>query len=245
MTDCSRGLHHADCGGSGEPTLACGPDCLWFAGGCAAEGYVPIDCPGAEPFCVTTADGQWPFAQEVEFPESGVEYPEDWYFGSIFCDDLDKIGMSVVSATSGMNLVVTIDSDLVAPAVPEAQCDGLALGMCTADVALFVETTSFSETAVLSFRAGGLGFGDQIALELGFDDAGSWAGRAFARRDSDYWGWGRDCGTYLDMLYGAGDPRPVFAEGQIALSSEPSSGAELHGTATLRTAGDATLTLTF
>lgn len=53
LDGCFRGIAFADCGGDGEPIVGCGVEgspfggCLWFTGGCVAEGFETGSCvPG-------------------------------------------------------------------------------------------------------------------------------------------------------------------------------------------------------
>ena len=58
IESCTRGAAFADCGGDGEPSLACSSPgvCLWFAGGCPALDYTPSDeCPSGQ--CVSPRAG--------------------------------------------------------------------------------------------------------------------------------------------------------------------------------------------
>lgn len=55
---CERGVAWADCGGDGAPRFACsGFDCLWFTGGCVAEGFVASPCPATDLCCQSTSSG--------------------------------------------------------------------------------------------------------------------------------------------------------------------------------------------
>ncbi len=60
LEDCDVGLYWADCGGNGEPLLACERDtgdCRWFSGGVTARGHAVSDCPTTDPCC----HDFWPF----------------------------------------------------------------------------------------------------------------------------------------------------------------------------------------
>lgn len=59
LSSCFRGDFFADCGGNGDPKLACreGDGCLWFTADCAPTGYLASDCPVDDVCC----HSGWPF----------------------------------------------------------------------------------------------------------------------------------------------------------------------------------------
>lgn len=58
LTSCYVGFMFAECGGDGPARLACREyECLWFTGGCIADGFVASPCPAEDICCL----GEWPF----------------------------------------------------------------------------------------------------------------------------------------------------------------------------------------
>ena len=236
LESCEAGLFDADCGGSGEPVLACGQTCKWFAGGCPAEGFRPIACPLGDPFCVATADGQWPY------PEGLLEavYP----FHDHMCDQLDLLGDAVVTTTSGPFLELRVDPALTVPETPGLECDGVGLAICSWIMRGWTYGIGALDRQTFAFRQPSV-VGEVLAFELLPDAAGAPAARAWLTQFTDHWPHGEDCTAYVAGFGTTIAPRPVLTGGELVLTAEPADGVELHGEATLVTAEGGTMTLRF
>ncbi len=236
LESCEAGLFDADCGGTGDPVLACAGDCKWFVGGCPAEGYRPIDCPLGDPFCVETADGQWPY-------ESGVV---DDPFPDSMCDQVDLLGDAMVTASSGPLLELRIDPTLTVPEVPTIECEGVDLGICAWDWIMRGRAISPGsiDRITLAFRNPSE-YGEVIEIELLDDVGGSPAARAWLTQFTDVWVRGEDCSQHVSRFGTTTAPRPIVASGELVLTAEPAEGIELHGEATIVTTEGGTMTLRF
>jgi hypothetical protein len=233
LDDCATGLFHADCGGDGEPVLACTQVCKWFQGGCPADGYRPIDCPLGDPFCVQTPDGHWPY-------EPGVV---DDTMPQHMCDQLDLIGDAVVTPTSGPLLELRIDPEVAGAETATLECEGVGLGSCNRIMRGWT-FPPFADTPTLGFRDPSL-HGDMVAIELVTDEAGQPAARAYLLQFTDIWPYGESCTEYVSRFGAFADARPLITGGEVVLSAEPGGEAEVRGEATLLTAAGGTMTLRF
>ncbi|MAQ14379.1 MAG: hypothetical protein CMN30_06245 [Sandaracinus sp.] len=242
LSTCVSGAFHADCGGTGAPLLACNGGCKWFQNGCPAEGFVPVDCPVGDPFCVPTEDGQWPFEADPVFGSES----SDEYFAATFCDHLSLIGGDVVTPTSGLTIDVRVDETLTAPDTATAECEGTDMVFCRGAITPFHPYPTDIDTTVLSFRPTTALFGETLTLEIARRADGTVGARAFPLRFTDFWPHGRDCVGYT-ARFGTADSRPELTMGELVLSADPTTTApeDLHGTATLSSAAGETVSLVF
>src|SRR5262245_61195176 len=91
LTDCTFGVYHGDCGGTGEATFACDDvsgACRWFATGCVPAGHHASDCPAGDLCCHMSPDGAWPFADGWALAEVHARVEQ--------LDDIAIIGGAVV-----------------------------------------------------------------------------------------------------------------------------------------------------
>lgn len=131
VTGCKgNGFFFADCGGDGEPILACHEStggCAWFSHGCAPVGFRITACPIGNPCCVSTSDGSWPFADGWR-PATGMATV-------ILAEDIAAMGHVPVTASSPASIVVTVDASLPS-AAPGVSCAGSGvetLELCNGD----------------------------------------------------------------------------------------------------------------
>jgi len=111
IDDCTLGQAHADCGGVGDPVLACHGfgDCRWFAGGCVAVGYVASFCTTDDACC---QDG-WPYHDFDAFDEApGAQAVEALLHGW---------GEQPWDTQREMNVVAALDPEVL-PGVPSVRC---------------------------------------------------------------------------------------------------------------------------
>lgn len=234
LADCSTALFHADCGGDADSVLACSNShCKWFEGGCPADRFRPIDCPLGDPFCVETADGDWPY-------ENGIyESP----FPSHMCDQLDLIGDAVVTAGTGPWLDLTIDADVSVPESPEMDCDEVGLHLCTS-VARGRTIVAMPDSLTFAFSQPSE-VGETLTFELIEDPSGGWTARAYLSQFTDFWSAGEDCSQYISGFGTSTEPRPVLTGGELTLAAIPDTTTPPHGQASVRTADGGTMTLRF
>ena len=232
---CDAGVFDADCGGDGEPVLACrnGTHCKWFVHGCPAEGFRPIACPLGDPYCVDTPDGRWPYATGVESATS----PAD------MCDQLDLIGDAVVTPTSGPLIDVRIDPAFTAPDQVELTCAGVDVSLCDSAVMRGSTHGVFPvDREVFGFRPLTL-FGEDVLFELVRNADGNLAARGWVLRFTDAWSGGEDCSRY-DSRDGSSD-RPIVDHGELILQAEPDGATELHGAITMVMVDGGTMSIRF
>jgi hypothetical protein len=112
LSECKVGYFFADCGGGAEPALACregpaplGPDCLWFSGGCVAQGFVASNCDSESVCC---HDG-WPFADDE--------------FDKRLRLDLHGLGTQPWDESTAAVMAVSVDAALTAEEI-ELACEG-------------------------------------------------------------------------------------------------------------------------
>jgi hypothetical protein len=97
LADCFTGVFFADCGGAGDPRLACTKDhgdCRWFTSTCMPPGYIASTCPATDICC----HNNWPF------PADDPTLFTDSLFYGIY-----GLGTSPWNRTREMNVAVTID----------------------------------------------------------------------------------------------------------------------------------------
>src|SRR5262245_54408039 len=113
LADCFAGNFFADCGGDGEPRLACSDTegCMWFSGGCVAAGFEASSCPADDICC----HDDWPY------PDPGSDYVvlARWFY---------TLGTAPWDRTTSTTLSVSIDPSLVV-ADSDITCDGPDLGL--------------------------------------------------------------------------------------------------------------------
>lgn len=120
---CTGGHGWMDCGGTGDPLMACNDTgCAWFSGGCVRDGWEPSFCPAGDPFCETSADGPWAFGSDW--------FPAGPSLNDSVCHPMDMIGDEVITATSNLNVTVTIDPAVEPATEVSVACDGTSLWMC-------------------------------------------------------------------------------------------------------------------
>lgn len=235
LESCTAGVFHADCGGSGEPVLACNfQNCKWFAGGCPADTYRPIACPLGEPFCVTTVDGQWPY-------ESGTFDPS---FPPNMCDQVELLGNAVATPESGPALNVRVDPEVVGSIEPSIACDGIQLDLCRLVDRGSTFHPGMVDSKTFSFRSPGPS-GQALVLEVIEPSSDSPSARAHFLEFTDYWRYGEDCTYYTTTFEPSGGGRPVVASGEIVLSTAPDASTATRGRATIHTVDGGTLVLLF
>lgn len=117
IEDCPRGFFFAECGGAGEPRLACARrddggwgDCYWFTGGCVASGFTPSTCDADYVCC---HEG-WPYP-DGDFPDVRSSLRELLYGSG---------GPVPWDRARAMDLPVAIDPALAAAVVPAWSCEG-------------------------------------------------------------------------------------------------------------------------
>jgi hypothetical protein len=185
LEDCAAlGVYSADCGGEGEPVLACDEEngaCRWFAGACVAARHRASDCPASDPCCHATADGDWPFADGWMPTSTSVFAPY------VLREDVATIGRTPVTATTPANLAVTVDPSFVASATPSVECTGEIppplTFLCPPSVAIPFEVHRARETFALELRTSRNGFA--LLFEVATQPGGSPLGRAFVKYEED------------------------------------------------------------
>ncbi len=235
LESCTAGVFHADCGGTGDPALACSTqNCKWFAGGCPATNYRPIDCPLGDPFCVPTDDGLWPYASgsfDITFPSN-------------MCDQVDLIGDAIVTATSGPTLDVRIDPTVTGSENITLDCDRVELELCRR-----IERGSSFHPGVIDsetfFFRGGSTQGDTLVLEVDRRPDGTRFAKAHVLQYTDYWSQGEDCVRYVTEFSSFTSARPIITSGELLLSAEPDGTTGVRGQATMHTADGGTMILLF
>lgn len=116
IEDCARGYFFAECGGTGEPKLACADrgdardECYWFSGGCVARGFSPTTCPADDVCCHDASSG-----------DRGWPYPESKFPGVY--ERLYAFGLGPWDRTRAMNVDVEIDPTLTAAGNAWTTCD--------------------------------------------------------------------------------------------------------------------------
>jgi hypothetical protein len=177
---CGGGLFYAEYGGSGGPRLACDEHtgrCLWFADGCVASGYRPVECPLGNPCCFRSADGPWPFADGWEPSRSGS--------ANDLLEDIAVIGEAPVGRASPANISVTID-----PAVPAATgwsvaCLGDAtIQLCDGNPIFGSGAFATDDTLVIAVRNRAAA-AEALLVEVSPEADGAYVGRAWFRQESD------------------------------------------------------------
>ncbi len=115
LGECFVGDFFAECGGAAAPRLACQDErCLWFTGGCVANGFVPSDCPADDVCC----HAGWPYlAGSAGDPGGPALHPT-----------LFALGTAPWDRDTALRLTVTID-EAVAARPGGATCGGPDLGL--------------------------------------------------------------------------------------------------------------------
>lgn len=112
----------ADCGGRGEPRLACGHGCRWYLGGCVPRSETPSPCTVGDPCCV---DG-YPFPLPADVLDRG----------SLDAEIRQHAG-AVWSQTREANVAVTLDPTVEPPSEVSVTCEGECVpegfSICRAD----------------------------------------------------------------------------------------------------------------
>lgn len=112
ISACTLGLLRADCGGTGEPTFACGQDeCRWFASRCIAREFRATDCPTTEACCHAVEGGTWPFADDWPASRTGM------------VESIAVAGGMVITDTSPVPIGVTVDPDVPATSPTRVDCE--------------------------------------------------------------------------------------------------------------------------
>ncbi len=223
---CAGGYGWRDCGGTGDPMMACNDSgCAWFRGGCVLPSWEPSFCPVGEPFCVTTVDGSWPFGSDW--------FPDHITFNDVVCHPMDMIGDEVITPTSNLNISVTIDPGLEPAAEVAVACDGTSLWMCRVPNPV----TLTNRAGVLSFDKGPGAplLTETVVVEVLEDDDGTQRARALVYYADDVSFDSRSCGRWPD--------RPRYEGGELVID-DPSAETP-HGTLSLEAVGGGEVTFTF
>jgi len=227
IDECTRGVGWVDCGGTGDPLMACDDQgCAWFGGGCVASGWEPSFCPAGDPFCETTADGAWPFATDW--------FPANAYFNDPVCHGMDMIGDAPISATSALDLSVTLAAADSAPDELGVDCEGSGLWMCRSTSQ--VSVTSTATTLTFDRAPGTPLLTERVIVEVLPRDDGTLGARAFVYYADDVSTADRACGRWGD--------RPAFVDGEVIVDDLGAAEAP-HGSVHLEEADGGAVTFTF
>lgn len=215
LDDCPHGLFHADCGGEGGPTFACGPTgrCLWLATECVPVGFEASDCPLSDRCCHVSSDGEWPFASWRPPARGALRTQED----------VGTIGSTVVSASVPDDGITVGVAPSAGTAPPHAACTEPAepmtrLRVCSDDARL--EPLVDGSSLVLRFYT--VIELQDLLVEV-FPDTGT--ARVFVRNTSLF------DSPPLAICIGLSEGRPlVAATGSLTVSTlDPAEWSGVHG----------------
>lgn len=222
---CRIGLFRADCGGTGEPTFACGGgSCLWFATGCVAEEFEVSDCPETNRCCHGSPGHTWPFA-------------DDWTRADRLGDvteDIAAYGSTPVTSDRPAPITVVIDPTVAVTSPSRVACTGAAIrDFCRATG--FAPTDTGDGGVTLSMMSTALS-PEVVMLEIVHVDEDTLGARAFIRRTTE--------GPGLPYCESAQTPHLTFTGTLTLSSSDLGDPSALHGRADLVLDGD-TVTIGF
>jgi hypothetical protein len=235
LASCFRGLYWADCGGSGDPALACSEldgSCLWFTHGCVASAYRPIGCPVENVCCESSSAGPWP-------------YPDDWRPADMtqrLAEDVALFGAMPITRESPADIVVVADEAIVAPVAPTASCtEGLDLQLCddASSFPIMMPDVRFvGDAIVVTLRNRFRHVQDLIVEIVPNDDGSGGIARVFLRLQSDLLREEPVCAVdYVEL--------PEQSGTMVVSSFAPTASQPLHATLELSVADRGTMAIEF
>ena len=166
IATCVRGAAWADCcGSSGAPRFACqgGGDCLWFAHGCVAAGYVESACPSDNLCCVAEGGGR---------TSPGIAGADAFAF---------TLGWGTGAWDAGRSTIPVVLGATSSAPRPFVQCSSIGssgVGVCSPGAPQLVRLPSLHGALVLRLHDGRYAFHEtEISVELIPNGAGAWVGR--------------------------------------------------------------------
>jgi hypothetical protein len=190
LSDCSRGLSFAECGGTGDPTLACDDTgrCFWFSDACVARDFVATDCAAGDVCCHASGEGEWPWASWG---------PSEPGAAGRIADDLAMIGAQPITRSSPAGLSVSVAAPDDSPVSPTVSCTGdPGIALCTATEPLALRAVSEGDTVVIGLSVASTTSppAQELRIEVVPQYDGRYLARLFTRAPSPSPSDRRSCG---------------------------------------------------